>query len=152
MGQTGPQFMVDDSRGFAGPQGERLPEAVVHFTVEPCATFSWRVGADAVLRVLDAGIRVTRIRYPYDHGLPPGSELRLSRGERVWVCADCNAAARLSLNRQLPVRRNVVSRWFARLSSAASNSKSFAGAFRPATGSIHPNQVAVKQDLETGER
>ncbi|MCI0151922.1 DUF2917 domain-containing protein [Paraburkholderia sediminicola] len=114
MGRAAPQFMADDPCGYADPRGEQLPEVVVHFAVKPGATLSWRVDADAALCVQGAGIRVTRIRYPYEYGLPPGGELRLWRGERVWVCADGNVAACLSLNRDLPVRRNVVSRWLAR--------------------------------------
>ncbi|WP_234480925.1 DUF2917 domain-containing protein [Paraburkholderia nemoris] len=137
--------MADDSRGSAGPQGERLPEVVVQFAVNPGATLSWRVNAGATLRVLGARIRVTRIRSPYDHWLSPASELLLQRGERVWICNDGDVAAFLSLTRNLPVRRNLVSRWFA----AAANSQPFAGKFPLATGSIHRNQVAVKQDPET---
>lgn len=114
MDQASPQYMDGDSSFAAYPHDERLPRMVVHFPVTPGPTLTWRVQADCTLAVRGARIWLTRISSPYDHWLSPGDEFRLYRGERVWLSADGDRAAHVSLTSALPTRRSVLARWFAR--------------------------------------
>jgi hypothetical protein len=87
----------------------------VHFSVLPGATLTWRVDANSTLTVQGARVWLTRVSSPYDHWLAPGEELRLQRGERVWLSTDGDAAARVSLSSLLPARRGVIGRCLGRL-------------------------------------
>ncbi|WP_241018987.1 DUF2917 domain-containing protein [Paraburkholderia sp. Tr-20389] len=91
------QFTDDESLCFSRPQEERLPRVVIHFAVQPGATMSWRVEANTELLVQGARVWLTRAASPYDHWLQIGETFRLHRGERVWVSADGDVPARLSL-------------------------------------------------------
>ena len=96
MDQASPQCMDDDSSLVAYQQDERLPKIVVHFSVMPGVTLTWRVEADSTLAVQGARIWLTRISSPYDHWLAPGDEFRLHRGERVWLSTDDDGRARVA--------------------------------------------------------
>ncbi|RDK03173.1 DUF2917 domain-containing protein [Paraburkholderia lacunae] len=115
MDQASPQCMDDDSSQYAYQQDERLPKVVVHFSVMPGATLTWRVDADSALSVQSSRVWLTRVNSPYDHWLQPGNEFRLQRGERVWLSTDGEIAAHVSLTSALPARRGLVGRWLARL-------------------------------------
>jgi hypothetical protein len=116
MDQANPPCMHDDSSPLAHQPDERLPTIVVHFSVMPGATLTWRVDADTTLAVQGARLWLTRISSPYDHWLSPGAEFRLQRGERVWLSTDGEHAARVSLTSPLPARRGLIGRWLGRLS------------------------------------
>lgn len=113
MDQASPQCMDDDSSlvAYRHQQDERLPKVVVHFSVLPGATLTWRVDADSTLAVQGARVWLTRVSSPYDHWLAPGDEFRLQRGDRVWLSTDGEAAAHVSLSSLLPARRGVIGRW-----------------------------------------
>ncbi|SDR24683.1 Protein of unknown function [Paraburkholderia fungorum] len=115
MDQASPQCMDDDSSLTAYQPDERQPTIVVHFSVIPGATLTWRIEADSTLAVQGARIWLTRISSPYDHWLTPGAEIRLHRGERVWLSTDGAHAARVTLTSILPVRRGLIGRWLGRL-------------------------------------
>ncbi|MFM0499911.1 DUF2917 domain-containing protein [Paraburkholderia caffeinilytica] len=115
MDQASPQCMDDDSSLPAYHQDERLPKVVLHFSVVPGATLTWRVDADSTLSVQGARLWLTRVNSPYDHWLEPGNEFRLQRGERVWLSTDSERTARASLSCALPARRGLVRRWLGRL-------------------------------------
>ena len=115
MDQASPQCMDGDSSLAARQQDERLPRVVVHFPVMPGATLTWRVEANCTLAVQGARVWLTRISLPYDHWLRPGDELRLQRGERVWISTDGEATARVALTSALPASRGIVARWLGRL-------------------------------------
>ncbi|CAB3788867.1 DUF2917 domain-containing protein [Paraburkholderia fynbosensis] len=117
MDQASPQCMDDDSSlvSYRHRSDELLPIVVVHFSVLPGATLTWRVDADSTLAVQGARVWLTRVSSPYDHWLAPGDEFRLQRGERVWLSTDGKAAARVSLSSLLPARRGVIARWLGRL-------------------------------------
>ena len=83
MDQANPPRMDDDSNPLAYQQHERLPRVVVHFSVTPGITLTWRVEADTTLAVHGARLWLTRISSPYDHWLAPGDEFLLQGGERV---------------------------------------------------------------------
>ena len=115
MDQASPQCMDDDSSLAACQhqprQDERLTKVVVHFSVMPGATLSWRVNADSTLAVHGARVWLTRVSSPYDYWLAPGDEFRLQRGERVWLSTDGDHDARVSLSSVLPAGRGVIGRW-----------------------------------------
>ena len=111
MDQASPRCMDDDSSLVAYRQDEHLPKVVLHFSVMPGATLSWRVEADSTLAVQGARVWLTRVSSPYDHWLAPGAEFRLQRGERVWLSTDGEHAARVSLSSALPARRGMLGRW-----------------------------------------
>jgi hypothetical protein len=122
MDQASPQCMDDDSRLGAyqhrHQQDERLPKVVVHFSVMPGATLTWRVDADSTLAVQGARVWLTRVSSPYDYWLAPGDEFRLQRGERVWLSVDGEHAARVSLTSLLPARRGMIGRWLGQLAGS----------------------------------
>lgn len=111
MDQASPQCMDDDSSRSACRHNEGLPKVVLHFSVAPGATLTWRVDADSTLSVQGARVWLTRVNSPYDHWLEPGNEFRLRRGERVWLSTDSERGARASLSCALPARRGFVRRW-----------------------------------------
>ncbi|ASW02810.1 DUF2917 domain-containing protein [Paraburkholderia aromaticivorans] len=115
MDQASPQCMDDDSSRFAYQQDERLPKVVVHFSVMPGATLTWRVEADSTLAVKDARLWLTRVSSPYDHWLDPGQTFQLHRGERIWLSTDGQCAARVSLSCALPSKGGLFRRWLGRL-------------------------------------
>ena len=100
---------------FAPAHDEVLPKVVFHFSVQPRTTYSFCVAADADLRVYFAEVWLTRIHSPYDHWLSPGMQMRLQRGERVWISTDGPRAARISMTSLLPIVRNPLRRWLGRL-------------------------------------
>jgi hypothetical protein len=111
------QFTDDESLCFTRPQEERLPRVVVHFAVQPGATMSWRVEANTELLVQGARVWLTRAASPYDHWLQIGETFRLQRGERVWVSADGDTPARLSLTTHPVKSRGTLVRLIERCSS-----------------------------------
>lgn len=112
MDQASPQCIDDDSSFVAHQTDERLPAIVVHVAVMPGATLSWRIHANSTLAVRGARVWLTRVHSPYDYWLTPGAEIRLQRGERVWLSTDGREPAHVSLTSTLPVRRGLSGRWF----------------------------------------
>lgn len=115
MDQASPQCMDDDSSLPTYQQHEPQPKVVVHFSVMPGATLTWRVEADSALVVQGARLWLTRISSPYDHWLEPGQTFELRRGERIWLSTDGEGAARVSLSCALPATNSVFRRWLRRL-------------------------------------
>jgi hypothetical protein len=146
IGRADPPFVADDLRGVAG-----LAERAIAEGSRPFRDGTRRhvgVSAPTPARHRDLG---ARILFLYNQGLPPGGELRLQRGEPVWVSASGYVAAFLSLTRHLPMRRVEFSNAPrpCLFGFAASNSRFLAGKFRSASG---PDWIAVTQGLEVGER
>ncbi|EEA01238.1 conserved hypothetical protein [Burkholderia sp. H160] len=115
MEEASPQLSYPTQDDFASVHGEALPIVVVHFNLQPGITYSWRVAADADLRVYGAQAWLTRIHSQYDHWLPPGTQMRLQSGERVWISTEGPCAARISITSLLPAARNPLRRWLGRL-------------------------------------
>ena len=115
MDQASPHCMDDDAYRYAYQQDERLPKVVVHFSVMPGATLTWRVEADSTLAVKGARVWLTRIVSPYDHWIAPGHAFCLQRGERIWLSTDGERAARVSLTCALPAKGGMFKRWLTRL-------------------------------------
>ncbi|WGS53876.1 DUF2917 domain-containing protein [Paraburkholderia sp. D15] len=115
MEQASPQCMDEGAQPVAHQQDEHPAKMVVHFSVAPGATLTWRIDVDSTLTVQGARLWITRINFPYDYWLDPGHTLRLQRGERIWLSCEDTRAARVSLSCTLPAKRGVLHRWLGRL-------------------------------------
>ena len=67
---------------------------VLHATLAPAIAMSWRMTVDMELRAQNAPVWLTRAGHLDDYWLRPGDVIRLSRGERVWLSAEGESAAR----------------------------------------------------------
>jgi hypothetical protein len=90
---------------------------VVHFSVMPGMTLTWRVEADSTLGLKGARLWLTRISSPYDHWIAPGQTFCLQRSERIWLSTDGDRAAQVSLTYALPAKGGLFKRWLMRLAS-----------------------------------
>lgn len=84
---------------------------VIHLTVQPGQTLSWRVKADSEIHAFGSRVWLTRIYSPYDYWLLPGERVRVARGERIWVGAEGDRAAEVTLTCEYVTRRRALSRW-----------------------------------------
>lgn len=87
---------------------------VIHLTLEPGQTLSWRVKANSQIRATGARVWLTRIYSPYDYWLLPGELVRVARGERIWVSTDGDAAAEVTLTCDYVTRGRMLRRWIDR--------------------------------------
>jgi hypothetical protein len=121
LNQASPQFS-DPVSHVATPEvspadADRLPRVVIHFEVKPGPPLSLKVGAHCELNVHSERVWLTRVGYPYDYWLQPDHSIRLQRGERIWVSADGNVAAHLSMTSYPRKRRGLLLRWLGCLSA-----------------------------------
>jgi hypothetical protein len=96
-------------RPSAGEQ--RAPRMVIHLALVPGRTFSWRVKANSEIRAFGARVWLTRIYSPYDYWLLPGEMVQVARGERIWVSADGDDPAEVTLSCEYVLRRWMLRRW-----------------------------------------
>ncbi|KVO06232.1 hypothetical protein WL05_24435 [Burkholderia ubonensis] len=94
MDQASQLFVRPDLRC---PGAIALPRVVIHFAVAPRKTLTWRAPNDAELRAHDATLWVTRLASIDDYWMRPGDVLRIPRGERIWLSADGNLPAEVSI-------------------------------------------------------
>ncbi|KVQ02950.1 DUF2917 domain-containing protein [Burkholderia ubonensis] len=94
MDQASQLFVRPDPRC---PGAIALPRVVIHFAVAPRKTLTWRAPNDAELRAHDATLWVTRLASIDDYWMRPGDVLRIPRGERIWLSADGNQPAEVSI-------------------------------------------------------
>ncbi|WP_118184788.1 DUF2917 domain-containing protein [Paraburkholderia phosphatilytica] len=104
--------------GSVGMRDEQST-VVVHVTVQPGTLRTWRLCADATLQVHGARIWVTRTQSPYDFWLDSHAELRLRRGERIWVSVDGNHTAHMSLTSYVRHTRGAWAKWLGWLADIA---------------------------------
>lgn len=90
---------------------QRAPRMVIHLALEPGQTLTWRVKADSEIRAFGSRVWLTRIYSPYDYWLLPGELVRVACGERIWVSAEGDAPAEVTLTCAYVTRRQVLSRW-----------------------------------------
>jgi hypothetical protein len=96
-------------RSSAGEQ--RVPRMVIHLALAPGRTLSWRVKANSEIRAFGARVWLTRIYSPYDYWLLPGEMVQVARGERIWVSADGDDPAEVTLSCEYVSRRWTLARW-----------------------------------------
>jgi hypothetical protein len=117
MDEASRQFVCPDLPACR-PHGEiQSPKMVIHLTLVPGQTVSWRVIADSEIRAYSSRVWLTRIFSPYDYWMEPGDVIRVTRGERIWLSAD--AQAEVTLTSEYVERRNGLRRWIARLQELA---------------------------------
>ncbi|WP_413214623.1 DUF2917 domain-containing protein [Paraburkholderia kururiensis] len=77
---------------------ELCHRTVVHFDVYPGQTLSWCVEQDSEVSVCAPRVQLTGHPSICTRWLQAGEVLRLSRGERVWICNDANRKAQIALS------------------------------------------------------
>ncbi|WP_181969794.1 DUF2917 domain-containing protein [Paraburkholderia sp. DHOC27] len=80
------------------------PRLVIHLALAPGQTLSWRVKANSEIRAFSSRVWLTRICSSYDYWLRPGELVRVARGERVWLSAEDDAHAEVTLTCDYPAR------------------------------------------------
>ena len=88
---------------------------VLHATLAPASAASWRMTVDTELRAQGAPVWLTRAGHLDDYWLRPGDVIHLSRGERVWLSAEGEAPAHVTLTSEWRERRPLVQRWLKRI-------------------------------------
>ncbi|WP_232448106.1 DUF2917 domain-containing protein [Burkholderia ubonensis] len=101
MDQASRLFVRSDPRC---PGAIALPRVVIHFAVAPRKTLTWRAPNDAELRAHDATLWVTRLTSIDDYWMRPGDVLRIPRGERIWLSAEGNQPAEVSITTAYAMR------------------------------------------------
>ncbi|KVC86050.1 DUF2917 domain-containing protein [Burkholderia ubonensis] len=101
MDQASRLFVRPDPRC---PGAIALPRVVIHFAVAPRKTLTWRAPNDAELRAHDATLWVTRLTSIDDYWMRPGDVLRIPRGERIWLSAEGNQPAEVSITTAYAMR------------------------------------------------
>ena len=115
MTESTPQF---DCRVL--PAGRSLDATptwmiVVHATLAPASAVSWRMTVDTELRAQGAPVWLTRIGHLDDYWLRPGDVIHLLRGERIWLSAEGESAAHVTLTSEWHDRRPLLQRWLRRV-------------------------------------
>ncbi|SIO63292.1 DUF2917 domain-containing protein [Paraburkholderia phenazinium] len=87
------------------------PRMVIHLSLLPRQTMSWRVMAHCEIRAHGERVWLTRIFSPYDHWLQAGDVIRVARGERIWLSADGERPAEVTLTSEYVGRRRRFDRW-----------------------------------------
>ena len=87
------------------------PKMVIHLSLVPRQTLSWRVIANCEIRADGERVWLTRIFSPYDYWLQAGDVIRIARGERIGLCADGERPAEMTLTSECLERRRTFDRW-----------------------------------------
>ncbi len=101
----------DCSRSGLPGSTPRASRVVIHLTLVPRQTVSWRLTADAELQAHDTRIWLTRIHSPYDYWMQRGDCVRVCRGERIWLSAEGDGPAEVTLTSAYVERGARVRRW-----------------------------------------
>lgn len=88
---------------------------VLHATLAPSSAVSWRMTVDTELRAQGAPVWLTRAGHLDDYWLRPGDVIHLLRGERVWLSAEGEAPAHVTLTTEWCERRPFLQRWLGRI-------------------------------------
>lgn len=83
----------------------RSPKMVIHLSIEPRQTVSWRVAARSEIRAQGSRVWMTRACSPYDYWLQASDVVRVKRGERVWLSADDDGPAEVTVTSEYLERR-----------------------------------------------
>lgn len=95
------------------------PKMVIHLSLVPQQTVSWRVISDCEVRAHGRHVWLTRIFSPYDYWMQAGDVIRIARGERIWLSADGDRPVEVTLTSEYIERRRLFgrrpSRWLERI-------------------------------------
>ena len=115
MTQSTPQF---DSRVLPIGRSRDATSTwmiVLHATLAPATAASWRMTVDTEVRAHGAPVWLTRAGHLDDYWLRPGDVIPLSRGERVWLSAEGESPAHVTLTSEWCERRPLLHRWLRRV-------------------------------------
>ncbi|HIC7213493.1 DUF2917 domain-containing protein [Burkholderia stabilis] len=88
-----------------------LPRVVMHFTVAPRKTLTWRARRDAEIRVHDATLWITRAGSVDDYWIRAGDVLRVQCGDRIWMSTDDDRPVEASITTAYAMKHDA---WFQR--------------------------------------
>lgn len=95
------------------------PKMVIHLSLLPQQTVSWRVISDSEVRAHGPHVWLTRIFSPHDYWMQAGDVIRIARGERIWLSADGDRPVEVTLTSEYVERRRLFGqrplRWLGRL-------------------------------------
>jgi hypothetical protein len=83
----------------------------IHLSLVSRQTVSWHMVADCEVRAHDERVWLTRMFSPYDFWLQSGDVIRVMRGERIWLSADGECPAEVTLTSDYVERRRMFDRW-----------------------------------------
>ena len=86
------------------------PRMVIHLSLVPQQTVSWRVVADSEVRAHGSRVWLTRIFSPHDYWMQAGDVIRIARGERIWLSADGDRPTEVTLTSDYVERRRLFAR------------------------------------------
>ena len=86
------------------------PRMVIHLSLLPQQTVSWRVVADSEVRAHGSRVWLTRIFSPHDYWMQAGDVIRIARGERIWLSADGDGPVEVTLSSEYVERRRLFGR------------------------------------------
>lgn len=115
MTESTPQFDCRVLSAGRSPDAGSLWTIVVHATLAPASAVSWRMTVDTELRAQGAPVWLTRAGHLDDYWLRPGDVIRLSRGERVWLSAEGDSAAHVTLTSECREQRPLLQRGLRRI-------------------------------------
>lgn len=119
MHDASPQF---DSSGLPArhPAGKSpAPSVVIHLSLVPGQTVSWRLTANAEICVHGSQVWMTRAFSPYDYWIGPSEVIRLARGERIWMSTDGEQPTKVTLTSDYNQQAGFWDRWARRWVTAA---------------------------------
>jgi hypothetical protein len=120
MQHASPQFDCSQLSGDHDAVRETYaPRMVIHLSLVPRQTVSWRVVADCEVRAHGSRVWLTRIFSPHDYWMQVGDVIRIARGERIWLSADGDRPVEVTLTSEYVQRRRLLRRrplrWLRRL-------------------------------------
>lgn len=111
MQHASPQFDCSQLSGdHAAARETHAPRMVIHLSLVPQQTVSWRVVSDCEVRAHGSRVWLTRIFSPHDYWMQAGDVIRIARGERIWLSADGDRPAEVTLTSEYVGRRRLLRR------------------------------------------
>ena len=111
MQHASPQFDCSQLSGdHAAARETHAPRMVIHLSLVPQQTVSWRVCADSEVRAHGSRVWLTRIFSPHDYWMQTGDVIRIARGERIWLSADGDRPVEVTLTSEYVGRRRLLRR------------------------------------------
>jgi Protein of unknown function (DUF2917) len=111
MQHASPQFDCSQLSGdHAAARETHAPRMVIHLSLVPQQTVSWRVVSDCEVRAHGSRVWLTRIFSPHDYWMQAGDVIRIARGERIWLSADGDRPVEVTLTSEYVGRRRLLRR------------------------------------------
>jgi hypothetical protein len=110
MQHASPQFDCSRLSDARSAREIHAPRMVIHLSLVPQQTVSWRVVSDSEVRAHGSRVWLTRIFSPHDYWMQAGDVIRVARGERIWLSADGDRPVEVTLTSEYVERRQLFGR------------------------------------------